>query len=143
MRRWDAMHAAAEAVERIPEARMSRRQALRKGAVATTAIAGIGLLDAAPAFASWGSQPRPIPGGVDATFTPVPVNPEWHFSFPAFGFEAITITDFQGVMGAGETQGYVRGSDGKNYTFDTDMRFMRGTYVGQDGRTREGSFGFI
>ena len=143
MRREDAMYAAAEVVERIPEARMSRRTALRHGAVASTALAGIGLLDAAPALASWGSQPRPIPGGVDETFTPVPTNPTWHFLFPAFGNEAITITDFHGVMGAAETQGYVHGSDGKTYTFDADLRFMRGTYVGRDGRTREGSFGFI
>lgn len=143
MRRWDAMQTAAEAVERLPDVRMSRRRALRHGAVATTALAGIGLLDAAPALAAWRSQPRPIPGGVDSTFTPVPVNPEWHFSFPAFGLEAITITDFHGVMGAGETQGHVRGSDGKDYTFDTDMRFMRGTYIGLDGRSREGAFGFI
>lgn len=141
--RWSTLQAAAEAAERIPEARMSRRLALRRGAIATAGVAGVGLLDAAPALAWWGSQPRPIPGGVDATFTPVPENPTWHFSYPAFGFEAITITDFHGVIGAGETQGYARGSDGKTYTFDTDMRFMRGTYVGKDGRAREGAFGFI
>jgi hypothetical protein len=137
------MQHAAEAAARVPEARMSRRQALRRGAFATAGVAGLSMLDAAPALAWWGSQPRPIPGGVDATFTPVTKDPVWHFSYPAFGFEAITITDFHGVMGAGETQGYVRGSDGKSYTFDTDMRFMRGTYVGLDGRTREGAFGFI
>jgi hypothetical protein len=141
--RWSVMQHAAEAAARVPEARMSRRQALHRGAVATAGVAGLSMLDAAPALAWWGSQPRPIPGGVDATFTPVTKDPVWHFSYPAFGFEAITITDFHGVMGAGETQGYVRGSDGKTYTFDADMRFMRGTYVGLDGRTREGAFGFI
>jgi hypothetical protein len=141
--RWSVMQHAAEAAARVPEARMSRRQALRRGAFATAGVAGLSMLDAAPALAWWGGQPRPIPGGVDATFTPVTKDPVWHFSYPAFGFEAITITDFHGVMGAGETQGYVRGSDGKSYTFDTDMRFMRGTYVGLDGRTREGAFGFI
>ena len=44
---------------------------------------------------------------------------------------------------AGETRGTARGSDGSTYTFDTDMRFMRGTYVGRDGRTRDGAFGFV
>jgi len=78
-----------------------------------------------------------------APVTPVPADPAWHFSYSAFGFEAITITDFHGVMSAGETQGYVRGSDGETSTFDTDMRFMRGTYAGMDGRAREGAFGFI
>jgi hypothetical protein len=141
--RWSVMQHAVEAAGRVPEARMSRRQALRRGAFATAGVAGLSMLDAAPALAWWGSQPRPIPGGVDATFTPVTKDPVWHFSYPAFGFEAITITDFHGVMGAGETQGYVRGSDGKTYTFDADMRFMRGTYVGLDGRSREGAFGFI
>ena len=32
---------------------------------------------------------------------------------------------------------------GSKYTFDADMRFMRGRYVGRDGRRRWGSFGFI
>jgi hypothetical protein len=143
MQRSDMMQAAAEAAARIPDARMSRAQALRRGALAAGALGGVSLLDAAPALAWWGGQPRPIPGGVDDTFTPVPKNPAWHFSYPAFGYEAITITDFHGVMGAGETQGSVRGSDGKTYSFDADLRFMRGTYVGRDGRTREGSFGFL
>ena len=54
-----------------------------------------------------------------------------------------TITDFDGVIAAGEIQGRARGSDGSRYTFDTDMRFMQGTYVGTDGRRRTGSFGFV
>ena len=65
MRRWDVMQAAAEAAERIPDARMSRRQVLRRSALVPAAVAGISLLDAAPALAWWGGQPRPIPGGVD------------------------------------------------------------------------------
>ena len=73
--RWSTLQSAADAVDRIPETRISRRQALRRGALATGALAGVSLLDAAPALAWWGSQPRPIPGGFDATFTPVPSNP--------------------------------------------------------------------
>src|SRR5437764_2869822 len=118
--RWSMLQSAADAVDRIPETRISRRQALRRGALATGALAGVSLLDAAPALAWWGSQPRPIPGGVDQAFTLVSTNPAWHFSYPDIGFEPITITDFRGVIGAGETQGYVHGSDGKTYTFDTD-----------------------
>ncbi|HEY0389360.1 MAG TPA: hypothetical protein VGC71_13045 [Gaiellales bacterium] len=143
MSRWELLNEAAVRVARAPESRMSRGQALRRGAAATGAIAGLGLLDAAPALAWWGSQPRPIPGGVDETFTPVAKDPFLHFSYPAFGYEAITITDFHGVMAAGETQGAVHGSDGKAYSFDADLRFMRGTYVGMDGRSRQGAFAFI
>jgi len=29
------------------------------------------------------------------------------------------------------------------YTFDTDMRFMKGTFHGTDGKDREGAFAFI
>ena len=141
--RWSMLQSAADAVDRIPETRISRRQALRRGALAKGALAGVSLLDAAPALAWWGSQPRPIPGGFDATFTPVPSNPLFHVLPPTIGFEMSTITDFHGVLAASETQGRARGSDGSEYTFDADMRFMRGTYVGQDGRTRDGAFGFI
>ena len=54
-----------------------------------------------------------------------------------------TIGDFNGVIGGSEIRGTARGSDGTNYDFDTDMRFMRGVYVGLDGRLHNGSFGFI
>jgi hypothetical protein len=62
---------------------------------------------------------------------------------PAVGFEMSTITDFHGVVGAAEIQGTAKGSDGTTYTFDADMRFMQGLYVGMDGRLRRGSFGFV
>jgi hypothetical protein len=47
------------------------------------------------------------------------------------------------VIAAGEVQGPASGSDGTRYDFDTDMRFMAGTYVDTDGRLRTGAFGFI
>ncbi len=62
---------------------------------------------------------------------------------PAVGFEMSTITDFNGVVGAAEIQGAAKGSDGTTYSFDADMRFMQGLYVGTDGRLRRGSFGFV
>jgi len=130
-------------VERAPTVRMSRRQALRRSAAAVGAVGAVGLLDAAPAFAHWGAQPRPIPGGFDENFNLVPRHPFIHVLPPALGFEMSTITDFRGRIAAGETQGTARGSDGSRYTFDTDMRFMEGTYVGRDGRRRSGSFGFV
>jgi hypothetical protein len=90
------------------------------------------------------AAPRPVPGGFDlATSNFVPSNPDFHFFLPGIGFEMSTITDFNGVVGGSETRGTARGSDGSTYSFDCDMRFMRGVYVGLDGRRHNGSFGFI
>ncbi len=125
------------------EARVSRAQVLRRGAAVVGAVAGLGLVDAGAAFGQAGSDPKPIPGGFDQNFTPVPSNPFIHVLPPAIGFEMSTITDFNGVVAAAEIQGTARGSDGTTYTFDTDMRFMRGVYVDTGGRVRDASFGFI
>jgi hypothetical protein len=129
--------------DRVVTEKASRAQVFRRGAVAVGALAGVGLLDAAPALAWWGGQPRPIPGGFDQNFNPVPKDPFVHVLPPALGFEMATITDFRGVVAATEIQGKAHGSDGSTYTFDTDMRFMQGHYVGRDGRKRWGTFGFV
>jgi hypothetical protein len=142
MRHWDSIDPE-QLVSRTIEAPISRRQMLRRGAIATGAVAGLSLLDVAPALAATGRQPRPIPGGFDANFNPVPTNPFIHVLPPAYGFEMSTITDFHGEVVAGEVQGTAHGSNGATHTFDCDMRFMRGEYVGRDGRRRNGTFGFI
>ena len=129
--------------DRAVTGRVSRAQVLRRGAVAVGTLSAVGLLDAGPALASWGAQPKPIPGGFDQNFTPVPTDPFIHVLPPAVGFEMSTITDFRGVVAATEVQGKARGSDGSTYTFDADMRFMRGHYIGRDGRKRWGTFGFV
>ena len=123
--------------------RYSRGQFVRRGAVAVGGATGLGLLNPASAFGRSAGEPRPIPGGFDTTFNPVPSDPFIHVLPPAFGFEMSTITDFRGVVGGSEIQGRAHGSDGSSYDFDTDMRFMQGMYVGLDGRLRRGSFGFI
>src|SRR5690349_10519696 len=115
---------------------LSRRQLMGRGAGALGGLAGFGMLDATRALAHQslaGSRvpmPRPIPGGFDSSFTPVPRDPFVHVLPPGIGFEMSTITDFRGVVGASEIRGTARGSDGSRYSFDTDMRFMRGLYVG-------------
>ena len=121
----------------------SRSQFLQRGAAAAGGLAGLGLLDAASAFAKGTGDPNPIPGGFDAFFNPVPKDPFVHVLPAGFGFEMSTITDFNGVVGASEILGTAHGSDGKSYAFDTDMRFMQGTYIDHDGRLRNASFGFI
>jgi hypothetical protein len=129
--------------ERVSEAGMSRRQFLRRGAVAAGGLAGLALLDARSAFGQSSTDPKPIPGGFDENFTPVPSDPFIHVLPPAVGFEMATITDFTGFLGAAEIQGTAHGSDNTAYTFDADMRFMKGQYIATDGRLRAASFGFV
>jgi hypothetical protein len=121
----------------------SRGQFLRRGAIAA---GGLVLLDPASAFARSAGDPRPIPGGfliTDDFFGVVSADPTIHVLPPGINFEMSTITDFDGVVGASEIRGTAHGSDGSTYSFDTDMRFMQGTYVDTDGRVRKGSFGFV
>jgi hypothetical protein len=125
------------------EAGLSRGQFLRRTAVAGGAVAGLGLLRARGAFGASGFDPKPIPGGFDENFNIVPSDPFIHVLPPAIGFEMATITDFDGVIAAGEIQGTAQGTDGTQYTFDTDMRFMQGRYRGIDGQLRTASFGFV
>jgi hypothetical protein len=73
----------------------------------------------------------------------VPKDPLIHLGPPAVGFEMSTITDFAGIIAAGEVQGTTRGSDGTTYGFDCDMRFMRGRYVDEHGHLGAASFAFI
>lgn len=124
-------------------AKFSRRQLLHRSAVALGGAAGLGLLDPGAAFGSRVAAPRPIPGGFDKNFNPVPSDAFFHALPPGIGFEMSTITDFNGVVGGSETRGTARGSDGSKYSFDCDMRFMSGVYIGRDGRLHKGSFGFI
>jgi hypothetical protein len=88
-------------------------------------------------------DPKPIPGGLSLDFQPVPSDPFAHVLAPFLPFEMSTIGDFNGTLGAAEIQGSARGSDGTTYTFDTDMRFMAGTYVDTSGNVEHGSFAFI
>jgi hypothetical protein len=106
-------------------------------------LAGASLLDPSSALAGANPAPRPIPGGFDQKFMPVPKNPFIHVLSPGIGSEMATITDFKGVVAGSQIRGKAHGSDGTTFDFDTDMRFMYGTYVGFDGRMRLGAFGFI
>jgi hypothetical protein len=124
---------------------LSRRQVLIRGAAAAGGLAGFSLLEPAVALARGHGTPSPIPGGLDESFSPVPSNPFIHVLAPGLGpqLEMATITDFTGVIGASEIRGTAHGSDGTTWDFDTDMRFMQGTYVDRDGQVRKGSFGFV
>jgi hypothetical protein len=116
---------------------------MQRGAVALAGVAGLGLVDPSSVLGSAFSPPAPIPGGFDLNFNIVPSGAFIHVIPPSVGLEMSSITDFNGVIGGSETQGTAQGSDGTRYSFDCDMRFMRGAYVGVDGRLHNGSFGFI
>jgi hypothetical protein len=116
--------------------------------VAAGGAAGLTVMNPAGGFARdhrdpGDSSPRPIPGGFAPDFSVVPSDPTYHAAWPYVGFEMSTITDFNGVIAAGEVQGTATGSDGSSLWFDCDMRFMRGVYVAMDGHIRDGSFGFV
>ena len=128
---------------RGPLGRVTRRGLFHRTAVGVGGIAAMRLEAPGSTFAAPQHGPRPIPGGFNDKFQPVPKNPVIHLLAPGIGSEMSTITDLNGVVGASEIRGTAHGSDGSTYDFDTDMRFMRGTYVGLDRRVHHGTFGFI
>ena len=124
---------------------LSRGAFLQRSGVAVAAIAGIYAVDtrrAHPGVAA-SAEPKPIPGGYSAGFKAVPANAAIHVFQPAKGGELNTIGDYNGFVAATEIQGKAKGSDGSAYSYDCDMRFMQGSFVGLDGQLRHGTFGFI
>jgi hypothetical protein len=124
--------------------RLSRR-AFIGGAAATATGASLGSMLAWPAAGSAaafsGRAPKP-------TTNTVTINGvDFHFTFFGQGMDPSSITDFKGVVGVADVRGKgtARRPDGSVETllFDTDMRFMKGVYVGQDGAVHRGTFGFV
>ena len=128
---------------RFPDRALSRRRFVRVAAGAAGAALGSRLLR--PAQAQAASGPRPIPGGIQLFG---PGSEVYHVFFNEPGNEQATITDFTGLIASMHGQGTGTGTDLKSgktesLLFDADMRIMRGTFRGLDGRTHQGSFGFI
>jgi hypothetical protein len=107
------------------------------------ALIGSGLLRPARAIAAKpvNAAPNPVPGGVTLG------GQQFHVFFFGPGQEPATINDFNGFVGVADVQGTgtATNPDGSVETllFDTDMRFMKGVYVGQDGAVHKGAFGFV
>jgi hypothetical protein len=92
------------------------------------------------------SDPNPIPGGLDFLGNGNVFHV--HLPGPEFGHneEPSIITDFNGKVGISRVQGTGVGTQGgvaTAYTFDTDVRFMDGVYVGVDGKHHQGTFGLV
>ena len=89
--------------------------------------------------------PEPIPGGASPLGIMV-----HHFPLPPPGTplssltEPSEITDFNGFIGDTRIRGAGSGTGfAAPLAFQTDMGFMQGEYIGQDGRHHHGTFGFI
>ena len=121
----------------------SRRDFIGGAAAAAGASLGSGLLW--PAAASAGMMPIAPPRPTPATTTVKGVA----FHFVPFGpaVDPSSITDFKGFVGVADVRGTgtAANPDGSVETllFDTDMRFMQGTYVGLDGAVHTATFGFV
>jgi hypothetical protein len=85
-----------------------------------------------PQTATSDNTPNPIPAG---------------FFFPGPGMEASTITDFTGLTGVAAISGTGTETESGVATvrqeYDTDVRFMKGLYVGADGALHNGTFVFL
>jgi hypothetical protein len=121
---------------------VSRRRFIGGAATALGTVLGASVLRPSAALAkTQNAAPNPIPGGTTIngiTFHFLPFGP---------GQEPATITDFNGFVGVARVQGTGTGTnpDGSTETllYDTDVRFMKGVYVGKDGAVHKGTFGFI
>ena len=91
--------------------------------------------------------PKPIPGGVSAFGILI-----HHFPVPPPGTQLanltdpLRITDFRGFIGNTSIRGAGVGiSNGVEMplAFKADMGFMKGEYIGQDGRHHHNTFGFL
>ncbi len=92
------------------------------------------------------AAPFPIPGGLGPLF---PGEPFEHVFLPGpvdaglpFG-EPSAITDFNGFVGAAHVEGTGTGSVGVSALYDVDLRFMQGTYRGDDGNLHFGTFALV
>ncbi len=118
---------------------LSRRAFIGSMASVAGAAMGVGLVPTAVLAAKPSSSaPKPTPNTVFDTF---------HVTFFGPGIDPSSIGDFNGFVGVADVQGTgtATNPDGSTETllFDTDMRFMSGVYVGQDGAVHKGTFGFV
>ena len=121
---------------------LSRRRFMTAAAATTGVVLGSGLW--MPGLVqAWENAPRPIPGGFPLFGKFFHVDP----SSPGLT-ENSSIFDFHGAIGAAIIDGTGTGTNTEtgvttSFTFDTDMRFMQGIYIGMDGEKHQGTFSFI
>ena len=121
---------------------VSRRRFIGGAVGAVGTVLGASVLRPGVALAkTQNGTPNPIPGGTTVG------GQLFHFFPFGPGLEPATITDFNGFVGVADVQGTgtATNPDGSTETllYDTDVRFMKGVYVGKDGAVHKGTFGFI
>src|SRR5882724_36562 len=132
----------------------SRRDFIRTAAGAGAAgfLISSGLFSTTVAASS--TDPKPIPGGEQLLF-PDPTVFHLHLhGFPPFPDnnpatkDPSVITDFNGHIGLAYVNGTGTHTDlvsgvQSHLTFGVDLRFMKGEYVGEDGKPHHGAFALI
>ena len=143
------------------QAKSLTRRNLIRGAAGAAAGTGL-LLGSGPQFSAFAEDgtnnkckalARPIPHitGPGHFFFPGPPDGSAPPSFPHFpfaGFDPSTITDFKGLvanadLNFGGTGTDLNTGDSRPYTFHTDWRFFKGTFVAIDGLEHKGTLTFI
>ena len=123
--------------------RLSRRAFIGGATAATGITVGSGLLW--PAAGSAVARPNRKPKPTTGTFKVNGIT--FHATSFGPGMDPSSITDFKGFVGVADVRGkgIAKHPNGRVETllFDTDMRFMKGVYVAQDGKTYHGTFGFV
>ncbi len=103
-------------------------------------------LSGALAVAPGPGVPNPIPGGLELG------GMLFHVKFPGLAQpiddDPATITDFNGVAAYAVISGMgnrtqLSTGETASLPFDVDMRFMKGVFVGIDGRVHTGAFGYL
>jgi hypothetical protein len=126
-----------------PRPRRVSRRGFMAGATGVAAMAATSRLWLPIAARADGGEeivaPRPIPQLIapGVPFHIIPTGPDT---------EPSTITDFEGTIGVaaltGAGVGVTNGSR-ENLLHVVDVRFMKGKYVGVDGRRHHGTFAFV
>ena len=123
---------------------ISRRQFLGTAAGAAGLLLGASLVS--PARAAVCADPRPIPGGFSE------FGHFYHQLYPnqdiADTEDPSTITDFNGHIGLAYVEGMGTHTDKVTGTvshlpYRVDLRFMKGVYVGKDGKHHRGALAAI
>jgi len=130
------------------ERALTRRQFLATTGLAGGAVVTSSLWMPLIAQASGSAAPTPIPYGSVVEIKPLGLGPKlFHFLFPQLNTDESSIFNFKGTVGVAEISGPgVARHNGElvpNTTFGSDNRFMKGTYIGVDGKRHHGTFAFI
>lgn len=127
------------------ERALSRRRFLAAAGLAGGAAVTSSIWMPQVAQGSGTVPPTPIPYGT--TIKGPHGDVLFHFQFPVANTDVSSIFNFKGVVGVADIEGpgagVHNGDELDEPHFGSDNRFMKGTYVGTDGKQHNGTFAFI